>query len=587
MDLPAPQTRSMLSRLLDPRSRAWPWLVVFAIAVACLRIVPTWTTFSDVTDESYHLAAAISLFEAHKLTQGVQHPPLPRLLPGLVLWYSGARYPPDHGNKKIHGDLDVYDSFDAGTFILLHSPISYLQVLVRSRSAMLPFLGLAVMYVYLLGRWLGGRRAGALAAIFFSFDPTLLGHATWVTTDVASAAGFLAIIYYGSRWVTRPTGRRAIIFGIAAGLGVSCKFSCLVALPAVALLLLTRRPARGLFARARFGPYLRQSLAAAAIAFVVLWATYLFDIGPIGLAADIHDWPTWTAIPAWIKSMSVPMPSFFYGLLVLRAHEYSGHIAYALGMKKVGSWWWYFPLALAVKEPLSFLAAVLLAIGAAARAAFGRKLQLRRWSVIIIPLVLFMAAAMRGHIDIGIRHILPAIPMLYLLAMLGLARTSAPRGLAIFTTLMILACIETAWVHPDYLAFFNVAAGGPQNGQHWLLDSNLDWGQDKIRLASVLQQHAHGRTVSLRLFGGPRLRDWPHPDAANGGYDIVPQGQGVRGLLAVSKNVRFDLYPSVFRKNGQTWVEEPLGKLLARLRPNAHVGYSIDIYDMDNPLIAR
>jgi dolichyl-phosphate-mannose--protein O-mannosyl transferase len=329
--------RSIMQLVARP-SYPWSLLVGVAIVILCARVAATWRVFSDTADETYHLAAAISLFEAGKLVEGIQHPPLPRMLPGLVLYASGVRYPPDRGNKFIHGDLVPTDSFDAGNELLLHSPISYWQVLIRARAAMLPFAGAAVVYVYLLGRWLAGRRMAALAAIFFSFDPGLLGNAAWVTTDVPSIAGFLAILYHGLRWVAHPNWRRALIAGAFCGLGISCKFSCAAAIPAVVLILLLRSWRRGPWRPRRARRYLGQAAVIAVVAFFVLWGTYLFDIGSIGNAAPIEHSLIWIKTPAWLKQLPVPMPSFFYGLMILQQHEHQGHVAYALGISRLPCW---------------------------------------------------------------------------------------------------------------------------------------------------------------------------------------------------------------------------------------------------------
>jgi dolichyl-phosphate-mannose-protein mannosyltransferase len=589
----APCLYRSIMRLAARSSYPWSLLVGVAIAILCARVAATWRVFSDTADETYHLAAAISLFEAGKLTEGIQHPPLARILPGLVLYASGVRYPPDRSNKFIHGDLLPIDSFLAGNDLLLHSPISYWQVLIRARAAMLPFAVAAVVYVYLLGRWVAGPRMAALAAVFFSFDPTLLGNAAWVTTDVPAVAGFLAIIYHGLRWVAHPTFFRALIAGAICGLGLSCKFSCVAAIPAVLLILLLRSPRRGPWSLRRALRYLSQAALIATVAFFVLWGTYLFDIGPIGQAAPIAHAPIWFLTPAWLKQIPLPMPSFFYGLMILQQHEHAGHIAYALGMKNQGGWWWYFPFALLVKEPVALLLAVVLslvlAIVSAVRAPiknFSRGLGRQRpriWLVVLLPLVIFMAWAMAGSIDIGIRHILPAIALLYLLAMLGLTRSRWP---AVLVALAAGACVETAAVHPDYQAFFNFASGGPSNGQRWLLDSNLDWGQDEARLEDYLAKHAAGRFVTLRIFGFERPRDWPHADSDHGGYDFLDH-EYIGGLLVVSKNIRFDLYHVSFQHDGRHQLEPPTNPNLVGLRPNAHVGYSIDIYDLDHPLASN
>jgi hypothetical protein len=575
-------SRPWLTKLIAADSRAWPLLVTAAIAVLCMRVALTWNVFSYTSDEPYHIAAAISLFEAHKLTEGIQHPPLPRILPGLVLYASGVRYPPDHGNKTIHGDLETLDSFVAGNYVLLHSPISYWQVLVRARATTLPFAALAVVYLYLLGRWLADRRAAALAAVFFSFDPTLLGHAAWITTDVPAVAGFLAMIYHGLRWIARPTWRHVFIAGVAMGLGISCKFSCIAALPALALILMCRSITRGPFLPSLTRKYIAQAALAALLGFLALWATYFFDIGAIANASPIVGSPTWAAIPPWLKQLPIPMPSFVYGLLVVRQHEHGGHVAYALGMKNVTGWWWYFPFALLVKEPVALLIAIACALWFAARRGM-KHCKWRKWLIVLIPFCVFMIPAMLGHIDIGIRHILPAIAMLYLLVMLGLSRGRGPVFLAV---LAAVSCIETVVVHPDYLSFFNFVSGGPSNGQRWLLDSNLDWGQDQARLQDYLDRHAHGRSVTIRVFAHVPPPDWEHPDKAHGGFDVMPPGFTANDLLAVSKNFRFDLYPAIFRRNGKLFQENPIGQELIGLRPIAHVGDSIDIYDMVHRLPA-
>jgi hypothetical protein len=229
---------------------------------------------------------------------------------------------------------------------------------------------------------------------------------------------------------------------------------------------------------------------------------------------------------------------------------------------------------------LSVLVAIFVAIRAAVRRNYAgiSRQRPRVWLVVLMPLAIFMASAMTGNIDIGIRHILPAISLLYLLAMLGLRRWRWP---VVFAVLAGVACVETAVIHPDYQAFFNFASGGPSNGQRWLLDSNLDWGQDQARLADYLAKNAPGRFVSLCLFGSERPRDWPHIDRDHGGYDFMDPHY-IGGLVAVSKNIRFNLYPIRYWGNGKWVTLRPVS--VAGLRPNAHVGYSIDIYDFVHPL---
>ena len=77
--------------------------------------------------------------------------------------------------------------------------------------------------------------------------------------------------------------------------------------------------------------------------------------------------------------------------------------------------------------------------------------------------------------------------------------------MAVFTgTILVWQAVESSWLRPDYLTYFNQIAGGPKNGYRHLVDSSLDWGQDLPALKRWLDQHpeqsAAGR-LYLAYFG--------------------------------------------------------------------------------------
>ena len=61
--------------------------------------------------------------------------------------------------------------------------------------------------------------------------------------------------------------------------------------------------------------------------------------------------------------------------------------------------------------------------------------------------------------------------------------------------------IGVAFAHPDYMAWFNEAAG--QHPERIAVDSNLDWGQDWLRFARIVQKR-HIDFVRL-LYNGNML----------------------------------------------------------------------------------
>ncbi len=55
---------------------------------------------------------------------------------------------------------------------------------------------------------------------------------------------------------------------------------------------------------------------------------------------------------------------------------------------------------------------------------------------------------------------------------------------------------EALLAFPNYIAFFNLAAGGTRGGLNLLGDSNLDWGQDLKLLAEWRQKHPTAGSTS-------------------------------------------------------------------------------------------
>jgi hypothetical protein len=235
------------------------------------------------------------------------------------------------------------------------------------------------------------------------------------------------------------------------------------------------------------------------------------------------------ALPAWLP---VPLPREyllgFDGAKEISEHGEFG--SYLLGRWSEHGWWYYNLVALGVKLPLATLALLAVAIPCWRRARIER-IELLGIAVPLATLVVVFSTA--SNLNIGIRHVLPALPFLFLL--LGpvfRTRPSGPASRASAALAGIAVCVaagNAAALHPAHLTFFNAIAGGPRGGSAWLLDSNLDWGQDLYRVraaAAAIDPHA---PLHLLYFG--------HVDPALYGIDyaLVPP-HPVEGLVAVSAN---------------------------------------------------
>src|SRR5262249_27380177 len=136
--------------------------------------------------------------------------------------------------------------------------------------------------------------------------------------------------------------------------------------------------------------------------------------------------------------------------------------------------------------------------------------------------------------------------------------------------------ISTLKNHPYELAYFNEVVGGPRNGYRWLVDSNLDWGQDLRRLADYAHSQKLGR-IALAYFGNARpeyygIQYTPMPVAL--GLMKTPDNailpRPTSGIVAISATELQDVYAE--DKQRYAW--------LRRLTPVDNVGHSILIYDL-------
>jgi hypothetical protein len=124
---------------------------------------------------------------------------------------------------------------------------------------------------------------------------------------------------------------------------------------------------------------------------------------------------------------------------------------------------------------------------------------------------------------------------------------------------------ENAWIYPHYLAFFNVASGGPKHGPGYLIDSNLDWGQDAKNLKQYLTEH-HAEEPCVSYHGMAEL-DYYGIQAHPVPRAVTPEHvNAIDCMVAVSASL-------LYLPDGD------FDGLRAR-EPDARIGYSIYVYDL-------
>jgi hypothetical protein len=245
-------------------------------------------------------------------------------------------------------------------------------------------------------------------------------------------------------------------------------------------------------------------LAAVCGAYIFIWAVYGFRYDAVpGGAHRLHfEWVLRDGSSPlhWIGNFAVrhrllPEAWLFGQLFVLDTLR---RPAYLLGQISPDGFWTYFPVAFAVKTPVPTL--ILIAAGL----WFISRQPLKRMdrTFLILPPVVYFLLAMSSGINIGLRHILPIYPFLFVLIAGTVVHLWRARG-SLWTGLVFLGIWyvgSTIWIYPHYLAYFNEAAGGPDNGYKILLDSNLDWGQD-LKGLKLWMEREHVEKILFVHFG--------------------------------------------------------------------------------------
>jgi hypothetical protein len=174
--------------------------------------------------------------------------------------------------------------------------------------------------------------------------------------------------------------------------------------------------------------------------------------------------------------------------------------------------------------------------------------------------------------------VLPCYPLLIVLASRAATFTGRARVVVVAAIAATVASSAGSWGHE--LGYFNEAAG---NGEAWLSDSNIDWGQDLGALAAALP--ADAPPIYLAYFGGGSARylhirhetilaRGPTPDA-----DADPTSDGsVAGAPCAAD--RQWIAVSTFRRQGLGELDRKRFTWLADRTPMFTAGTTIRVYDV-------
>jgi 4-amino-4-deoxy-L-arabinose transferase-like glycosyltransferase len=550
--------------------RLVPVLLLFAFV---LQSAGSIRSKSSTWDETHYFGIGYYLLKqpSWDIPSSTLHPPLSYYLNSFpFLWYDAdesAWNLPDRmkGEDKSNLIIPVF-----GLKLLTDPRYPQDRLLMLAR---VPTLFLALLLGYFLFRWtkeLYGGLPALLALFLFSFCPNMLAHSGLITPDMALTS-FSFISLYCLWKILRRNGGWGWIIVCAFSLGCALlsKYTALIQLPvfiiaATAIFLSSEYvhlPANYPFSRwlsnkGAIGKALRLLCL-----LLVIFLLSFFALS-LGYRFQLHH--------------------YFRGVTHQMIHAEGGHPSFLLGMYSQSGWWYYYLIAFLLKTPIPLL----LLLMAGALFYMKRILHVSVDLVFLLaPVAVYFIFFSINHQAIGLRYILPVYPILFVLAGTVISGVRHIRGRVWWYIIIALLCgwylRGTLVLHPHYLAYFNEAAGGPDNGYRYLADSNLDWGQDLKGLGLYLKEKGVGK-IHLSYFGtadpnyyGIRYQWMPSyylpEDYRERGYRMRSFRMPTAGIVAISATNLQNVYFS--DKQFYDW--------LKKYEPVDKIGYSIFIYDLD------
>jgi len=480
--------------------------------------------------EPVHITAGYSYLTQKDYRLNLEHPPLAKDISAIPLLTMDLNFP----KSSPLWEKGTNNEWALSTDFLYNSGNYADEIIFWSRIPMLLMLLFLGGFIFSWARELAGNKAALIALFLFSFSPSFLAHGKLSTLDTAAALGAVIASYFWIKFLKKINWQNATIAGVTLGIALLFKFSLVILLPffiitTLIFSCLKYNRNRSIVAAKGISKYLILSLFSFLVAiFLVIWPVYQLHLLDHPLEKQILDTKEISGtlpdsilnkIPqkAVNNSLLRPLGHYLLGSLMI-AQDSDGSMIYFLGKVSTQTPWYYFPVIYFLKIPLAFhLITIITAIwlSSLVKNPFSkdRRKKLNKWTkshfaelVMILFILVYWLISIVGKINIGIRHLLPTLPFLYILLSIGLSKLldskKEKKWIALLVFVLITWYISSSlFSWPNYISYYNEAAGGTENGYKYAVNSNYDWGQDLKRLQEWMDTNKI-QSCYLDYFGG-------------------------------------------------------------------------------------
>lgn len=572
---------------------------------------------SATMDELAHIPAGYSYLRYGDFRLNPEHPPLLKALSAFPLLFAKPNFPTDARAWQ----SDINGQWEIGTLFIYQSGNNADLIIQLSRIAPMILTLLLIFFTWILAKKIMGDKWALIPAAFVAFSSTFLAHGHYVTTDVAAAFGIISATYFFVKAIEKDTWKNLAFAGIFFGIAQLLKFSMFLLVPYFMLLAAIWGIAKALRSdNGKIRVLFRQVLIQLKNLFVIfvigyalVYPVYAVFTRSYPIEKQVSDTETILASfeggpdaeacrklkPRCLAEITIkmagnkvlrPYAEYALGFLMVSQRASGGNTGYFLGEISGGGWQHYFPVVYALKEPLPL---VILALIALTLGLFNFLKKPKR-NIVSLPesiatrfpeialgifIAVYAIVSIRSPLNIGMRHLMPILPFIYVLSVETIRLRTGKAAKPIMIIALAWLSVGTIISTPYYISYFNEIGGGVMNGYRYVTDSNYDWGQDLKRLTEFVNNKNIDK-IAVDYFGGGNPKYYMGEERVEYWWSAKgnPGDMGIKWLaLSVNTLQQAKARPAEgFEKKK----EDEYSWLLNPYEPYARIGTSIFVYKL-------
>jgi len=493
-------------------SKITPILIVIILLlflfINCLSFV---ISKSPTYDEPIYISDGFIYLKEADIEWMTEHPPLMKELLALPLLFMKVWNPFDDLNiKKDVGIWLFAEQFFSGNDF---------QKMVTASRIVVIFLSIILgIYLFIWSKELWGDIGGLLSLFLYCFCPNVLAYSSIATLDLGTAGFSFIYFYYLYRLLKSHKKIFIIPAGIFLGFALLSKFTSFLLIIITIFLMLLKfiiKDTKTKISNSQINPpYENTNFRKMQILFFISCFSLIVLISILVITINyglvFHKFFFEPYLNGFKKLSNISKRTEFF----------------FCGKTSFEGWYLFYLITYFIKTPLPTLCLLIASI------IFIIKKKVKSFDIffLLLPIVCFFIFLTINKFSIRYRYILPAIPFTFLLiGSLGSDKTLINKisFKVPLIGLLIIYLINFKTIAPDYLSYFNELVGGPKNGYKYLVDSNLDWGQDLPGLKQFMEKRGID-FIYLDYFGSinPKLYEI--------NYKPIPEEKLSEGIYAIS-----------------------------------------------------